>query len=250
MFVQEYLKRMAPYQEEIEQLKVSAEFTEGDPSVVEHYFKTIFRAYSADPQKVEQLNLRLSSFEAVRGFQISKLFRELIQTKPVNLHPELEKVTVPTLVIHGDADVIPPCTAESISKSLPNAKYVLLESCGHFPYIEQEEAFFDHVNHFLKQTTHRVCQLENEQVKVWKTVIMPHEPLKMHRHDAARVVVGLKGGTLQKIEESGEVSDLVFETGKAYWLDADPEGELHGDVNLSDEPIEVMVIEFKKERRD
>lgn len=93
--------------------------------------------------------------------------------------------------------------------------------------------------------THRVFQFENEHVRVWRTVIMPREPLKMHRHDCARVVVGLKGGKLTKIEETGEISDLEFETGKAYWLGEDPPGTLHGDINESDEPIEVMVIELK-----
>jgi hypothetical protein len=36
--------------------------------------------------------------------------------------------------------------------------------------------------------THRVLQFENEHVKVWKTIIMPHQPLKMHRHDCSRVI--------------------------------------------------------------
>lgn len=93
--------------------------------------------------------------------------------------------------------------------------------------------------------THRVFQFENEHVRVWKTVIMPQQPLKMHRHDCARVVVGLKGGSLTKIEETSETSELVFETGKAYWLDEDPPNILHGDINESNEPIEVMVIEIK-----
>lgn len=95
------------------------------------------------------------------------------------------------------------------------------------------------------QSTHRVPQFENEHVKVWKTVIMPNQPLKMHRHDCKRVVVGLKGGSLTKIEETGEISELKFETGKAYWLEEDPPGTLHGDINESEDPIEVMVIEVK-----
>lgn len=74
---------------------------------------------------------------------------------------------------------------------------------------------------------------------------MPHQPLKMHRHDCARVVVGLKGGALTKIEETGETSNLNFESGVAYWLTEDPPDTPHGDVNESDEPIEVMVIELK-----
>jgi quercetin dioxygenase-like cupin family protein len=93
--------------------------------------------------------------------------------------------------------------------------------------------------------THRIPQIENEHVRVWKTVIMPHQPLKMHRHDCPRVVVALKGGALMKIKETGEFSDLVFETGKAYWLDKDPPNTRHADVNQSEEPIEVMVIEIR-----
>jgi len=107
-----------------------------------------------------------------------------------------------------------------------------------------------HAEEPLPPQTHRVLQFENEFVKVWKTIILPHQPLKMHRHDFPRVVVGLKGGTLTKIEETGEISDLVFETGNAYWLEEDPLGELHGDINESDEPIEVMVIELKETSLD
>lgn len=95
------------------------------------------------------------------------------------------------------------------------------------------------------QTSYRVFQFENEYVKVWKTVIMPHQPLKLHRHDCARVLVGLKGGTITKFEETGETSPIVVEEGKAYWFTEDPPGTLHGDINESDEPIEVMVIEVK-----
>jgi|SRR5581483_980906 len=93
--------------------------------------------------------------------------------------------------------------------------------------------------------TGRSLQFENEHVKVWKTIIHPNEPLSMHRHDKARVVVGLKGGKLRKVEHTGETSPLIFEEGKAYWLDADPKGTFHGDVNETNAPIEVMVVEIK-----
>lgn len=96
-----------------------------------------------------------------------------------------------------------------------------------------------------KINTCRIPQIENESVKVWKTIIMPGQPLKMHRHDRDRIVVGLKGGILTRIEETGETSEIVIETGKAYWFTPDPPGTLHGDINQSDEPIEVMLIELK-----
>ncbi len=39
----------------------------------------------------------------------------------------------------------------------------------------------------------------------------------------------------------------MLETGKAYWLDADPPGKLHGDANETDRPIEVMVVEMRRD---
>jgi hypothetical protein len=80
---------------------------------------------------------------------------------------------------------------------------------------------------------------------VWKTVIAPNQPLSMHRHERGRVLVALKGGTLKIVPENGEPRLVTWETGNAYWLPADPPGELHGDVNESTETIEVMVIEMR-----
>ncbi len=97
-----------------------------------------------------------------------------------------------------------------------------------------------------KLKTYRELQFENETVRVWKTIIAPGEPLEFHRHDAGRVVVGLKGGKLKRIDTDGSLSDLKFETHKAYWLEADAPQGFHGDINESGEPIEIMVIEVKE----
>jgi beta-alanine degradation protein BauB len=93
--------------------------------------------------------------------------------------------------------------------------------------------------------TRRIPQLENESVKVWKSIIVPNQPLSMHRHEAGRVIVALKGGTLKIVQASGESKEVQWETGKAYWLDSDPPGTTHGDVNPGKEPIEVIVVELK-----
>ena len=94
-------------------------------------------------------------------------------------------------------------------------------------------------------TTRRIPQLENEQVRVWKSIIVPKQPLTMHRHEHGRVIVALAGGQLRVVKESGGSRVMDWETGKAYWLPADPPGDLHGDVNEGDKPIEVMVVEVR-----
>jgi quercetin dioxygenase-like cupin family protein len=95
------------------------------------------------------------------------------------------------------------------------------------------------------RATVRTPQFENDSVRVWKTSIAPGQPLTMHRHESARVIVALSGGTLRIVKESGESRTVTWDGGNAYWLPADPPGEKHGDVNEGKEPIEVMVVELK-----
>jgi quercetin dioxygenase-like cupin family protein len=99
-----------------------------------------------------------------------------------------------------------------------------------------------------KRQTQRIPQFENNEVKVWRSVIAPNQPLQMHRHDHPRVIVALAGGTLRITKQSGAGQTVTWEAGKAYWLPADPPDELHGDVNEGERPIDVIVVELKKAR--
>jgi quercetin dioxygenase-like cupin family protein len=96
--------------------------------------------------------------------------------------------------------------------------------------------------------TQRIPQFENEDVKVWKSVVVPHAPLAMHRHEHGRVIIALQGGTMKIVEQSGSSEQHVWEKGKAYWLPANAPNTMHADVNVGNKPIEVMVVELKKDR--
>ena len=93
--------------------------------------------------------------------------------------------------------------------------------------------------------TQRFPQFDNDEVKVWKTVIEPKQPLSMHHHDHGRVLVALTGGTLDIVESSGKKEVLPLDVGKAYWLPAMAPNTVHSDVNAGDKPIEVMVVEIQ-----
>jgi beta-alanine degradation protein BauB len=95
--------------------------------------------------------------------------------------------------------------------------------------------------------TQRIVQFENDDVKVWKSIVVPHAPLTMHRHEHGRVIIALKGGAMKIVEQSGVSEAHVWETGKAYWLPPNAPGTMHADVNAGDQPIEVMVVELKKD---
>ena len=96
--------------------------------------------------------------------------------------------------------------------------------------------------------TQRVPQFENDHVKVWKSIVLPNQPLPPHRHEHGRVIIALQGGTMKIAEVSGATETQVWETGKAYWLPANPVGTMHTDVNVGKKAIEVMVVETKDDK--
>lgn len=100
-----------------------------------------------------------------------------------------------------------------------------------------------------QSATRREPQFENEHVRVWKSIIMPRQPLALHRHDHGRALIALTDGRLQVVDSTGKAFHTYnWERGKAYWLDADPAGRTHADVNETSQPVEVIVVELKRDR--
>jgi quercetin dioxygenase-like cupin family protein len=97
-----------------------------------------------------------------------------------------------------------------------------------------------------QQQTQRIQQFENDDVKVWRSVVIPNAPLTMHRHEHGRVIIPIAGGTMKIVTEGGASETHQWDTGNAYWLPANPPNQVHADVNAGTKPIEVMVVELKK----
>jgi beta-alanine degradation protein BauB len=91
----------------------------------------------------------------------------------------------------------------------------------------------------------RIPQFENDEVKVWKTTVLPNAPLAMHTHDHPRVIVALSGGTMKIVYEDATSEVHKWDTGKAYWLPLEEGKKRHADANIGSKPVEVMVVELK-----
>ncbi|HUN89474.1 MAG TPA: hypothetical protein VMU28_11815 [Terriglobales bacterium] len=93
----------------------------------------------------------------------------------------------------------------------------------------------------------RTPQFENQDVRVWRTVVPPNAPLKMHTHQHPLVIVALTGGTVKVVYEDGTFELHNWETGKAYWLPTSEGRKRHADVNTGSKPLELIVVELKKD---
>ena len=96
--------------------------------------------------------------------------------------------------------------------------------------------------------TQRIVQFENDDVKVWKSIVVPHAPLTMHRHEHGRVIIALEGRHDE--DRRAERRKRGARVGDREGLLAAREcsGTMHADMNAGDQPIEVMVVEMKKDK--
>jgi pimeloyl-ACP methyl ester carboxylesterase len=68
------------------------------------------------------------------------------------LRRRLQYVSAPTLVIHGASDgLLPVSYAEEFVKLIANAKLTVIDNAGHYPMLEQEDAFTAAVETFLSE---------------------------------------------------------------------------------------------------
>jgi proline iminopeptidase len=100
-------------------------------------------AYFADPKKAHLLTDPMT----IESFHDGVFWSVVMQMMALDLREGLEKVKAPVLVLHGKQDPLE--TAEEVHATFPGSKLVLIENAGHFPWLEQEEAFYRALGEFL-----------------------------------------------------------------------------------------------------
>jgi proline iminopeptidase len=98
-----------------------------------------------DPAQVDRLFAH-----TVFSAAASKRGSDLVQG--YSIVPRLREIETPTLVLTGRDDFIaPPSQAERLGRGLPNARVVIFEHSGHYPYVEEPDAFFATIRSWLCQ---------------------------------------------------------------------------------------------------
>lgn len=80
-----------------------------------------------------------------------------------DIQPALEEMPVPTLVIHGQDDMIPIASSQAWTAAMPDARLLIIDS-GHMTHIEQPEVFFPAVKQFLAGTWPDGAEIVRESV--------------------------------------------------------------------------------------
>ena len=75
---------------------------------------------------------------------------QLTALEKVSTTQWLSSITVPTLVLTGDEDIVlPPRCSQSSLNQIPNATHYEFHRCGHIAHVEQPVKFYQVVSNFL-----------------------------------------------------------------------------------------------------
>ena len=151
-------ERLARLGADFERLKAAAAtpgYAEGDPDAVAAYYRIHFKLGLVRPEHLDQVISRLEASFTPEGVLKARavedrLMEETWRASGYDLLPRLASLRIPTLVLHGDHDLIPVPIAEGIARAIPGARFVLIEDCGHFSYLERPEEAFGEIRGFLR----------------------------------------------------------------------------------------------------
>lgn len=116
---------------------------ERDPQQYRHRsFELSVAGYFANPRAARDLTpFRVTS-------RVQQSVWESLGDYDLLADPMLKAIHCPTLIVHGRQDPIPLASSEACARAL-GAKLVVLDQCGHVPYVEQPDALFGAIEQFL-----------------------------------------------------------------------------------------------------
>ena len=101
-------------------------------------------AYFADRSKAKLLTDPMTT-ESFNDATFWAIVPQMIMG--LDLRAGLEKVQAPVLVIHGKQDPLE--SAQEVHETFPGSRLEILENAGHFPWLEQPDAFYEKLDAFL-----------------------------------------------------------------------------------------------------
>jgi proline iminopeptidase len=120
---------------------------ERDPEAYrQRTFELSVAGYFADPRRAHDLT----------PFRVTGRVQQSIWSSlgDYDIVPALGSVRVPALVVHGRQDPIPLASSQAAARAL-GASCVVLDDCGHVPYVEQPERLFDTLQRFHRENPPR-----------------------------------------------------------------------------------------------
>lgn len=141
-----------PHKQAPEQREQQRQMFEASAHIAEKYGRerladaTISMMFAEDfirnrPDVIDMVKERIKNDPGVGYARTVKgLFMDFIQNPPENSHERLARITVPTLIIAGDKDILTPLpTQEALHEAIEGSRFEVISGSGHVPPVEKPE---------------------------------------------------------------------------------------------------------------
>lgn len=134
---------------EMTALMATEAFQEKTPEALADWYRIMYRPTFHDPNKVDQLTLAFEPghYEKAQALNEMNMDPQYIS---YDLKPFLHLIKCPVLLIYGESDPMKDLSGPTLETYLLKSKKVVLPESGHFPFVEQPEAFMEAVEAFLE----------------------------------------------------------------------------------------------------
>lgn len=133
-------------QREMNAIEAQEEFGK-DPEMMERYWHLFFRSFFHNQSLNDSLALELDEQWLANYGVTGRLVQKRLGR--YDIHDQLDRISAPTLILHGDASTISVEAAEAIHERIPHSQLIVLDDVGHFHYIEAPQAFKAAVKAFI-----------------------------------------------------------------------------------------------------
>ncbi len=123
----------------------AATLAKPDPAVQSAYARALYPAWFGDRDLASMFSPPRST--SATGAAVAARLR----VAGYDWRPLLRGLRVPTVVIHGEADLLPVSVAEETAGTIEGARLLLIAGAGHMPFWEAPEHFFGAVDAFLSE---------------------------------------------------------------------------------------------------
>lgn len=127
-------------------LRATEAFAAREPAAMKAVLRHSFRSQFRDRALSEELTFHIGDDYLERSRQFGFMIGDL---STFDLMEALRDVKVPTLVLYGEDEPGVSIGGDAIREAIPRAQHVTIPDTGHFPFVEQPEAFLHAVRGFL-----------------------------------------------------------------------------------------------------
>ncbi|TAH41543.1 MAG: alpha/beta fold hydrolase [Bacteroidetes bacterium] len=123
-------------------------FKKRDPDTMAYFFRLLFKKSFYFQEKVEELTLKFQPSYPETSLLMNHLYNDSSLIS-YDLNSDLKKLKMPVLILATEADIISPVAVSELHENIKTSKYVFIEECGHFPFIEQPQLFLNAIDRFF-----------------------------------------------------------------------------------------------------